>query len=419
MDELQRRVIEAIDMDGLIATLCELVGFDSSGGQEIAIQERMAELLAESGMGIDLWEIDLPSLRLHPAYSAEIERQRALGLVGSWGSAGGPKLVLNGHVDVVPAGESGRWGMPPFTGNVRDGRVYGRGTADMKGALCCALFAVRALRKAGVQLEGSVMIQSVAGEEDGGLGTLAAIERGHVGDAAIVLEPTELIVAPAQAGALSFRIRIPGVAAHGALRGEGVDPLDRFGLMLDALRQLEGDRNRRLHHRLFADYDIPYAICVGKVQAGVWASTVAETLVMEGRYGIGIGEDSEPARQEFEAAIDAAAKQDVWLREHPPVVEWWGARYESAAIDPDHRLVNRLSDAYASVTGSAPVIRGMPYGADTHLLVNHGHTPTVIFGPGNVRVAHAPDEFVPVSELETCTRTLALAILDFCGCSEN
>ena len=415
MGDVEARVLNAVDLDGLVETLRELIAFESWGGREGPVQTRMAELLEGAGMDTDVWPIDLDSLRRHPAYGAEIERDEALGVVGRTGAGRGPTLILNGHVDVVPAGDVERWSVPPWRGTVQHGRVYGRGSADMKGGLCCALYAVRALREAGVELAGSVMIQSVVGEEDGGMGTLAAVERGYTADAAIVLEPTELVVAPAQAGALSFRITIPGRAAHGALRTEGVDPLGKFARIYHALEALEQTRNERLRHPLFDDYEIPYAICVGTLRAGIWASTVAEDLVLEGRFGIGIGEDSEQARRELEAAVEAVASQDDWLREHPPVVAWWGARYEPAAIPSDHPLVSALAGSFEAVAGRRPAVRGMPYGADMHLLVHQGRTPTVLFGPGDVRRAHAPDEFVPIAELEAATRTLALTMLRFCA----
>lgn len=415
MDDLEARVLAAVDVDGLVATLGELIAFESWGGRETGIQRDVAARLRGLGMDTDVWEIDLASLRRDPSYGAEIEREGALGVVGTWGAGRGRTLVLNGHVDVVPAGEASRWTVPPFRATVRDGRVFGRGSADMKGGLCCALYAVKALRQAGVELEGSVRIQSVVGEEDGGMGTLAAVLRGHTGDGAIVLEPTELVVAPAQAGAASFRVTIPGRAAHGAFRTEGVDPVEKLGLIRGALQALEEDRNRRLRHPLFADHELPYAICVGKVRAGIWASTVAESLVLEGRYGVGIGESCEGARGELEDAIAAAALQDDWLREHPPVVEWWGARYEPAAIPVDHPLVTTLTTSLAEAAGRRPGVGGMPYGADMHLLVHRGRTPTVLFGPGDVRLAHAPDESVPIAELEAATRALALTVLRFCG----
>jgi len=413
--DTERRVIDAIDMDALVECLCELISFPSVGGQESPAQERVADVMRATGMDVDVWELDMDRLREHPAYSAEIEREHALGVVGRSGSPDGPSLILNGHIDVVPAGELERWSRPPWQGTVSDERVYGRGSADMKGGLCCAIFALRAIRDAGVALGGSVSVQSVVGEEDGGVGTLAAIDRGHTADAAIVMEPTELIVAPAQAGALNFRITVPGLAAHGALRGEGVNPIDKFIPLYQALMDFERSRNENVTDPLFGDYEIPYALCVGTLRAGIWASTVAESLTMEGRLGVAVGEDTSTLRAELAEVVDSAARADSWLRDHPPVLEWWGAQFEPASIPADHAIVKAVAKAHQSVTGARPVVRGMPYGADMRLLVNEGRIPTLIYGPGDVRRAHAPDEFVPISELKTATATLALTILRFCG----
>ncbi len=412
---LERRVLEAVDLDGLVETLSTLIPIRSDGGRETPMQERMARLMADAGMEVDRWAIDLEALARHPAFSTEIPRQEALGVVGRIGRGRGPTLVLNGHVDVVPAGEPERWSVPPWEATVRDGRVYGRGSVDMKGALCCALFAIRALRDVGAEIEGTLLLQSVVGEEDGGLGTLAAVERGHAGDAAIVLEPTELMVSPAQAGAMNFRLTVPGRAAHGALRTEGVSPLDRFIPVYAALQRFEAERNAALRDPLFDAYEVPFALCIGTLRSGVWASTVAESLVCEGRLGVAPSEDPTSVRRAFEAVVTGAAAADPWLREHPPVVEWWGGQFHPAAIPPDHPIVNTLIDAHRAATGTPPTLQGMPFGADMHLLVRQGRTPTVLYGPGDIRRGHAPDEYVPVADLEVATRTLALAMLRFCG----
>jgi acetylornithine deacetylase len=103
------------------------------------------------------------------------------------------------------------------------------------------------------------------------------------------------------------------------------------------------------------------------------------------------------------------------LREHPPVVEWWGGQFYPARTPLDHPLVETVTGAFEEVVGGAPRVEGMTYGADMGLLVNVGHTPTVLFGPGDVRVAHRADEYVPLHDLEVAVRTLALAALRFCG----
>lgn len=413
MDPSERRVLEAIDMDALLETLDELVAIESVGGRETPAQERMAELMQEIGLDVETWPLDLDRLRSHPAYTVEIDRDEALGVIGRLGSGTGPTLILNGHVDVVPAGEPDRWTYPPWRATVDGARVYGRGTADMKGALCCALFAMKALVDADVSPPGTVVLQSVVGEEDGGLGTLGAVEHGSVGDAAIVMEPTQLMVAPAQAGALSFRITVPGKAAHGALREEGMDPIEKFIPLYHAVKEFEAQRNRGVDAPLFSAYDIPFALCIGTVNAGVWPSTVAETLTAEGRLGVGPHEALDAVRDAFEEVVHETAQQDDWLRDHPPRVSWRGAQFAPARIPPAHPIVSTVTGACQAVTGQPPPVQGMPYGADMRLLVNQGDTPTVLFGPGGVRSAHAPNESVPIQELEVAAKVLALTMVRY------
>lgn len=415
MNEIERRVLAALDTEGLIACLGELLAFPSVGGREDAAQARVADLMADAGLEVDRWDIDLAALRDHPAYSAEIRSDSAVGVVGRLGAGDGPALILNAHVDVVPAGEEVLWSVPPFAATRRGERIYGRGSTDTKGGLCCALFAVRAVRDAGVGLPGSVQLQSVIGEEDGGAGTLATILRGHRGDGAIVLEPTAGVIAPAQAGALGFRLTVPGRAAHGALRTEGVDPFEHYLPLHAAMRAFEAERNRDAGRGLFAGYELPFALCIGRLSSGVWPSTVAEFLHGEGRLGVAPGEDPATVRQAFEARIMAAAAADPWLAEHPPTLAWSGARFDPAAIAADHPLVTTLAGAHEAATGNPAVVRGVPYGADMRLLVNEAGIPAVIYGPGDIRRAHAPDEYVTADELTAAARALALAVLRFCG----
>lgn len=254
LSALERRVSEAVDVEEMVTLLAELVPIRSLTGEpgEVEAQERVAEAMEAAGLETDVWELDFDRLRRHPAYSAEVERERGLGVVGRLGAGEGPTLALNGHVDVVPAGDEERWTRPPWRATVEDGWVYGRGTADMKGAVCAALHAAKALREAGAELEGTLSLQSVIGEEDGGCGTLAAVLRGYTGEGAVVLEPTRLAVAPAQAGALNFRLTVPGRAAHGALRAEGVDPVEKFVPLFRRIRELEAERNRRADDPLYA-----------------------------------------------------------------------------------------------------------------------------------------------------------------------
>jgi len=175
-----------------------------------------------------------------------------------------------------------------------------------------------------------------------------------------------------------------------------------------------------MERRLYARYRLLYTLCIGRVEAGDWASSVANWLVFQGRYGVAPGEDlAGGARRQFEEAV---AQADPWLREHQPAVEWWGGQFAPASIPAGHLLVKTITTAFAEATfvslgkvGAPARVEGMTYGANMRLLVNEGHTPTVLFGPGDVRCSHRPDEFVPLSDLLAATQTLALATVRFCG----
>lgn len=421
MQDFEQSVLSLIDTEAMLQLLDSLVSIQSVNGTaaENQCQHLIADRLRRLGLEVDTWPLDFETLARHPSFCAEVERSEGTGVVGIWGRGHGRALLLNGHTDVVPTGEIERWNYDPWraTFDKSSGRVYGRGALDMKGGLCCAISAVKAIVDAGIELEGRVLIESVIGEEDGGCGTLASRVRGHGADAAVIMEPTELMIAPAQAGCFNFRVTIPGKAAHGAMRFEGIDPLEKFIHVYGAILDYERSRNRSVSHPLFQAYENPFPICCGIVRAGDWASTVAESLTFEGRYGIEPGEDPQRARAAFENVIAEIAARDPWLCEHPPVVQWWGGQFDAAEIPADHPLALTAMQAFRDVTGRRTPIRGMTYGADMRLLVNDGGIPTIMFGPGDVRLAHRPDEYVPLDDLRACTKTLALMILRFCGVS--
>lgn len=419
MRGIESRVLEALDLEGMIEYLRELISVPSHGGRETEAQENVAANLADVGFGVDSWEIDLEELRRHPAFSMSIEREGALGVVGTLrGTGGGRSLILNGHVDTVAPGEEANWGHPPLQGTVEGGRIYGRGACDMKGGLCCALFASKAVIDAGVELKGDLVFESVIGEEDGGAGSLAAVLRGYGAEGAIVMEPTELKVAPAHAGALQFRVDVTGRSAHACVREEGVSAIEKFIPLYGALRDREYERNSLVDDPLYSRYTIPYALNIGRVRGGSWPGSVAESLCFEGRLGVAVGEGVEEARGSLEDAVRKAAEGDAWLGDHPPRVEWVGYQFEPARVPIDRPIVSTIRDAFADATGKDARLEGMTYASDMRHLVNTGGTPSVLFGPGDVRNAHGPDEYVPIGELKAAAQTIALTILRFCGCEE-
>ena len=419
LNPVERRALDAIDDDGLVRCLEELLRIPSVTGspEENTAQRWFAERMSESGFEVDLWPIDLAATTSHPDFpGGEVDRREALGLAGTWGGdRGGKTLILNGHIDVVPPGDLRQWhGGAPYAGETRDGHVFGRGACDMKGGLVCNLFAVRALRAAGIEIDGKVLLESVVGEEDGGLGTFATLLRGYRGDAAIITEPTNLNIIPACAGALTFRLALVGRSTHASVRLEGVSTIEKFWKVWDALVTLERRRNAP-GHPLMTRFELPYPLSIGTVRAGDWPSSVPDQLIAEGRLGVALGEDPGAARAELERTVAEVCAADPWLREHPVVVDWFGGQFASGQIPAEHPLVGLVSGAHVDLGGAAPEVHGAPYGSDLRLMVGLGHVPTLHYGPGHVKNAHAPDELVPVDHLRAVVRTLVVAIVRFCG----
>jgi acetylornithine deacetylase len=257
------------------------------------------------------------------------------------------------------------------------------------------------------RLGGEVLAAVVPSEEDGGQGMLAAIRAGCTGDAAVITEPTGLDIVIAHAGAITFRLTVPGRAAHASMRREGVSALDNLYTLLRALSIDETQRNASEADPLMTAIGLPYPTIIGTVAGGEWTSTVLDRVVAEGRYGVRLGQTWREAEVELRACIAAACAADPFLRGHPAELEITGGRFSSSRVAADHPLPISLAAAASGILGRTPAFRGEPYGADMRLLVNEGTTPTVIFGPGDVRYAHSADEHVPLAEVVDCARVLA------------
>ena len=163
------------------------------------------------------------------------------------------------------------------------------------------------------------------------------------------------------------------------------------------------------------EYPVPYPIVVGRLQTGDWSSSVPDRLVAEGRLGLRITEDPDTARRQFEERIAAVAERDPWLRDHPPVVTWSGGQFAGGHLPAGDGLRDLVTGVHADVAGGPPLReRGVPYGSDLRLYAGEG-IPTLHYGPGDVRLAHGPDEAVDLDEVVTVTRALVLAVLRSCG----
>jgi acetylornithine deacetylase len=403
-------VADVVDPTWATDVLRQLVRTPSVTGSEDACADVIAARLAEIGVAVERLSPEPAAIRADPDWPGEEMPRSSLPIViGRIGRPGGRRLLLVGHVDVVPPGDRGTWTVDPWAGEVRGDDLFGRGACDMKGGVASILAALRALVQSGAaeRLDGEVVAAFVPSEEDGGQGMLAAIRAGIVGDVAVITEPTSLDVVVAHAGALTFRLTVPGRAAHASVRREGVSALDNLFILVRALDADERARNQAETDPLMTAIGLPYPTIVGKVDGGEWASTVLDRIVAEGRYGVKLGQTWRDAERDLRSCIDAAVAADPFLRDHPPALELTGGKFSSGQIPADHPLPVTLGAAAERVTGRRPAVLGKPYGADMRLLVNEGSTPTVIFGPGDVVFAHSADERVPLAEVTDCARVLA------------
>lgn len=405
------RAAAAVDGARAIADLASLVRIPSVTGDERAVQDLVAGILSEMGCRVERIETDPAAFaRTDPDWPGqEMPRTELPVVFARLGRPGKRRILLVGHIDVVPIGDPATWTADPWGAEIRDGQLYGRGAADMKGGCASILAAMRALVTSGAaaELDGEVLAVFVPSEEDGGQGMLAAIRAGATGDMAVITEPTDLDVVIAHAGAIVFRLTVPGRAAHASMRREGVSALDKLGYLIRALESDETARNAAETDPLMTALGLPYPTIIGIVRGGDWASTVMDQVVADGRYGVALGESWRDAEVRLRACIASAAAADPFLREHPPTVQLVGGKFSSARVPADHPLPVSLGATAEATLGRRPAFLGEPYGADMRLLVNEGQTPTVIFGPGHVTKAHSADESVAVDDVVACARVLA------------
>jgi acetylornithine deacetylase len=332
------------------------------------------------------------------------------------GRIGGRSLILNGHIDTVEVGDPGQWRAKPLGGEIVDGRLFGRGACDMKAGVASNLFALASVRRAGLAPRGDVVIQSVISEEDGGAGALAAVLRGPRADAAVITEPTQRAIVAAHGGSLMFRLQVAGRSAHACVRDEGVSAIEAFARLHAGLLAFEARRNREIDHPLYRPIANKIPINVGMVRGGSWPSSVPEWLTAEGRAGLVPGETLPAFQEEFRAELDRIAADDPWLRDHPPAVEWLTGQFVPSEVPVDSPIVHALAAAHAAVNdGAPPAIEAATYGADMRHFVNTGRIPCVMYGAGDVRAAHAPNESIALDEVERAIAALALLIAIWCG----
>lgn len=405
--------------DEMRSTFERMVEFESTPGEEASFQAWFQDHLEGFGFDTVTWSADADELATHPSFPddpAEIDvtdRPSVAGIVEFGNPDVGQTLVLNGHCDVVPVDLSS-WSTEPFEASWDGNHVTARGAADMKGGLTACVFAAKHLMETATDLNGRIVVESVAGEEEGGIGAAsAAISNPYPfdRDGAIIAEPTELRAVTAVEGSLMKRLELTGRSAHAAMRDQGESVLPHFFEIHEMLETLEAERSREIIHPLYESYDNPWPINVGTVNAGNWASSVPAELTAEVRIGVAPGETIEEVEQMVHRRLDALVEGTPWLREHPPRLERFSIQFEPAEVDLDDRIVTTLQASLKQhELDDTPI--GATYGADSRHYLAAG-IPTVVFGPGSIESAHFPNEQIDWNEVEQSASVIADAAAGF------
>lgn len=419
------RVVAAVDALGpdLVDFVSSLVAERSVLGNEVGAQALVRAELESQGWDVHALNADdVDGIRDHPEFSdtGESYEERDNLYAERPSDGDGRSLLLNGHVDVVPEGDTDQWSFDPFGGTVEDGRILGRGASDMKGGVGAMLYALRALDDAGIELRGDIAVETVIEEEAGGFGgslatSLAGPAADGAYDAVVIPEPTDFDMWIANDGVSYFRVTVEGKGAHAAETDNGVNAAAKLYPIFQALSALHDERKTTVHDPLFEQWhEHTVSLNLGSLHAGEWPSSVPDEATLECRISHAPDETREEIHDVVEQTVTDAAAGDDWLDAHPPTIEWFGWRGSSAKIDPDEPIVATVQDVLGAHFDETSAAKGFPGGIDTRFFVNYADTPAVCFGPGANNI-HGTDEYVDVDDLTRAATAYALLAMEWCG----
>lgn len=387
-------------------------------GNELKAQMLLNEKLSTWGLETRLFEPDNDKMKTLPDFNPDHEYANRPNLIAiKKGFGSGKSIILNGHIDTVPLDDENKWKYHPLSGKIVDGKIYGRGSCDMKAGLSALILATKYIGDLNIEHKGDIIIQSVVDEEGGGNGTLACISEGYRADAAIVAEPSGLQIFCASRGVFLLEIEVTGKAVHASYKWNGVNAIEKIMKITNGLKELEtiwlATRNNPF---------LPSpTITIGQIEGGISAATVPGKAIARfdikylpeevneyGKYNKILGEE---IKNEVEQVIFNICQGDEWLKNNSVKLNWY-LSVMPHSIELDSPIIDILSNSLNKFKGSY-YVSGLPSGADARHLQNTGEIPTVIFGPGDLKNAHSIDEYVLVEEYLDSIKILADTILNW------
>ncbi len=404
------------------AFLTELVKFPSTRGEEAPLQDWMARQLAARGYSVDryvLGDLDMSHL---PGFSPVLDTDysRAVQVVGTRRAAAptGRSLIIQGHVDVVPTGPTALWSAPPFSGDAKGEWLHGRGAGDMKQGVSAMVFALDAIRAAGLELTADIHVQTVTEEECTGNGALSTLARGYRADAVLIPEPTDATITRAHVGVMWFRLRVRGVPVHVARAQAGSNAImSAYQLILALQRHTEQLNAAARQDPWFGGIPDPLKFNPGVIRGGDWASSTPAWCEVDCRIGLLPGSTLEDARRGVERCVAEAARADGFMANNPPDIIWNGFQADGYVLEPGSDAERVLAEAHQAVFGAPMEERRSTAVNDTRFYGLYHHMPALCYGPRGINV-HGFDEAAHLPTLQQVTLAIACFVTEWCGVRE-
>ncbi|MCA1026969.1 ArgE/DapE family deacylase [Cytobacillus kochii] len=408
--------------DEEVEFLQKLGRYPSTLGNETAIQEYIATFL-QNDLRLEVEEMipDPKQLGAHPGFSTpEWSYKGRPVVVGKYEAPGekdGKSIILQGHIDVVSPEPMTKWSHDPWGSSIVGNKMYGRGIADMKSGVVAMIYALKAVREAGIILSNDVIIKTVIEEECTGNGALAAIEAGYRADAALIPEPLGQKGLIGQVGVIWVRIKVTGLGAHTERAEQSINAIVKSYIMVQALLDYEEAINSKENHPIFADHPHPLNVNIGKIHSGDWPSTVPSECIIEARVGFNPGIDPQDVKEELKTFLLAEAKKDPWLMENLPEITFYGFHAGGFVIDPDQEIFQILGEAHEITENKKLEFSTFTATTDARFYNLYYDIPSTCYGPtgGNL---HAPDEWVDLESVKRVTKTYAAFLLKWCKYKE-
>ncbi|MBB6450642.1 acetylornithine deacetylase [Geomicrobium halophilum] len=398
--------------------LQEISRFPSVSGKEKALQAFLADyFISELDMDVDRFTPDVKEIADHPGFSPpEWGYEESDVVIAKQAAPEVPKgksLIFQGHVDVVSPEPVSLWSSDPWVPVLRDGKMYGRGVADMKAGVTAMIFAYKAIKSAGYKPGAHFMLQSVVDEERTGNGALSALAKGYTADGALIPEPFGLRPAKAQVGSLWFRITI-NTAMKDESINQVVNVVERGTVIISALQKYEKMMNERPKHSAFKDMPHPVDINIGTFHAGDFPSNVPVKAVMEGRVGLYPGQSVEAVKKELKEWVLEAADQDPWLAKQPPEITFFGFHAEGAVMDDQSVFFKTLDNAHETILQQPAERTVLSSTTDARFFNLYYDIPATCYGPegGNF---HEIDEWIDLQSVKQVTKVYAEFLSNWCG----